>query len=107
MSVDQVDRKPLVVAKPYRWMWPPGGLGGGRNSGAENHLGQYLTAVSLGDELIVTDRARAVAKITLIGTTRTIDQLMPSGSARRHGAAELERLYEQMDKVEISDRQQQ
>jgi hypothetical protein len=28
-----------------------------------------------------------------------------SGSARRHGAAELERLYEQMDKVEISDRQ--
>lgn len=75
----------------------------------KNHLSQYLPAVSQGDELIATDRGRAAATVTPIGTTRTIDQLMPRGSSRgwrgQTPSAELERLYEQMDKVEISDRQ--
>jgi len=55
----------------------------------KNHLSQYLAAVGQGDELVVTDRGRAVAKITPIGTTRTIDQLIaegivtPAGTAKR------------------------
>ncbi|HEY1734098.1 MAG TPA: prevent-host-death protein, partial [Acidimicrobiales bacterium] len=48
---------------------------------------QYLAAVGQGDELIVTDRGRAVAKITPIGATRTIDQLIAEGIVTPAGAA--------------------
>jgi prevent-host-death family protein len=55
----------------------------------KNHLSRYLAAVGQGDELVVTDRGRAVARITSIDATRTIDRLVaegvvtPAGSSKR------------------------
>jgi prevent-host-death family protein len=45
----------------------------------KNHLSQYLAAVGGGDEVVVTDRGRAVARITAIETERTIDRLIAEG----------------------------
>lgn len=45
----------------------------------KNNLSRYLAKVSAGDEVIVTDRGRAVAKITPIGTERTLDRLITQG----------------------------
>jgi prevent-host-death family protein len=45
----------------------------------KNHLSQYLTAVGHGDEVVVTERGRAVARITSIGVERTIDRLIAEG----------------------------
>ncbi|MHB8345522.1 MAG: type II toxin-antitoxin system Phd/YefM family antitoxin [Ferrimicrobium sp.] len=45
----------------------------------KNNLSRYLAKVGTGDEVIVTDRGRAVAKITPIGTERTLDRLIAQG----------------------------
>lgn len=45
----------------------------------KNNLSRYLAQVGAGDEVIVTDRGRAVARITPIGTERTIDRLIAQG----------------------------
>ncbi len=45
----------------------------------KNNLSRYLARVSTGDEVIITDRGRAVARITPIGTERTIDRLIAQG----------------------------
>jgi prevent-host-death family protein len=45
----------------------------------KNHLSQYLAAVAGGDEVVVTDRGRAVARITAIEIERTIDRLIAQG----------------------------
>ncbi len=45
----------------------------------KNNLSRYLARVSAGDEVIVTDRGRAVARITPIGTESTIDRLIALG----------------------------
>lgn len=45
----------------------------------KNNLSRYLARVGEGGEVIVTDRGRAVAKITPIGTERTIDRLIAQG----------------------------
>lgn len=45
----------------------------------KNNLSRYLAKVSAGDEVIVTDRGRAVAKIMPIGTERTLDRLITQG----------------------------
>lgn|SRR5487761_2087713 len=45
----------------------------------KNHLSQYLAVISEGGEVVVTDRGRAVARITAIETERTIDRLIASG----------------------------
>ncbi|MGC9155644.1 MAG: type II toxin-antitoxin system Phd/YefM family antitoxin [Ferrimicrobium sp.] len=45
----------------------------------KNNLSRYLAKVGSGDELIVTDRGRAIAKITPIGRERTLDYLIREG----------------------------
>jgi prevent-host-death family protein len=45
----------------------------------KNHLSQYLAAVAGGDEVVVTDRGRAVARITAIESERTITRLIAEG----------------------------
>jgi prevent-host-death family protein len=45
----------------------------------KNHLSQYLAAVGRGAEVVVTDRGRAVARITAIEIDRTIDRLIAEG----------------------------
>lgn len=45
----------------------------------KNNLSRYLARVSQGSEVIVTDRGRAIAKITPIGTKRTMDRLIAEG----------------------------
>lgn len=45
----------------------------------KNNLSRYLARVAEGDELVVTDRGYAVARITPIGTERTIDRLVAEG----------------------------
>lgn len=44
-----------------------------------NNLSRYLARVHGGDEVMISDRGRAVAKIALIGTERTIDRLIAQG----------------------------
>ena len=45
----------------------------------KNNLSRYLTRVGAGDEVIVTDRGRPVARIIPIGTERTLDRLIAEG----------------------------
>jgi prevent-host-death family protein len=45
----------------------------------KNHLSQYLAVIGEGGEIVVTDRGRAVARITAIETERTIDRLIADG----------------------------
>jgi prevent-host-death family protein len=49
----------------------------------KNNLSRYLARVGQGDEVVVTDRGRAVAKISPIGTERTIDRLIAQGVVTR------------------------
>ena len=59
----------------------------------KNNLSRYLAKVGEGGEVIVTDRGRAVARITPIGTERSIDRLIaqgivtPAASAKRPAPA--------------------
>jgi len=45
----------------------------------KSHLSRYLALVGAGAEVVVTDRGRAVAKITPIGAERTVDKLIAEG----------------------------
>lgn len=44
-----------------------------------DHLSRCLDRVKAGDEIVVTDRGRAIARITPIGGERTIDRLVAAG----------------------------
>ena len=44
-----------------------------------NHLSQYLERVRTGEELVVTDRGRAVARVVPTVGERTIDRLIREG----------------------------
>lgn len=44
-----------------------------------NHLSQYLDRVRTGEELVVTDRGTAVARIVPIDQPRTFDRLVADG----------------------------
>ena len=44
-----------------------------------NHLSRYLDRVRDGDELIVTDRGRAIARVVPVGSERTLDRLIAEG----------------------------
>ncbi len=44
-----------------------------------DHLSRYLERVQAGDEVVVTDRGRAVARILPISGERTIDRLVREG----------------------------
>jgi prevent-host-death family protein len=45
----------------------------------KNNLSRYLTQVGEGNEVVVTDHGRPVARITPIGAERTIDRLIAEG----------------------------
>jgi len=45
----------------------------------KNNLSRYLAKLVDGDEIVVTDRGRAIAKIIPTGTERTIDRLIDQG----------------------------
>ena len=44
-----------------------------------DHLSRYLEHVQSGEELVVTDRGRAIARVVPVGGERTIDKLIRLG----------------------------
>lgn len=44
-----------------------------------NHLSRYLGRVRDGEEILVTDRGRAIARVLPVGTDRVIDRLVAEG----------------------------
>ena len=44
-----------------------------------NHLSRYLQQVRDGDEVIVTDRGRAIARVVPVGAERVLDRLIAEG----------------------------
>jgi prevent-host-death family protein len=44
-----------------------------------DHLSRYLDQVQAGEEVVVTDRGRAIARVLPIGGERTIDRLVREG----------------------------
>jgi prevent-host-death family protein len=45
----------------------------------KNHLSQYLAEVAKGNEVVVTDRGRAVARITAMSGQRVFEELVANG----------------------------
>ncbi len=45
----------------------------------KNHLSRYLDLVRDGDELVVTDRGRAIARVVPLGDERVLDRLVADG----------------------------
>jgi prevent-host-death family protein len=45
-----------------------------------NNLSRYLDLVRGGDEVIVTDRGRAIARVVPIGSERVLDRLIAEGT---------------------------
>ena len=44
-----------------------------------NHLSRYLDRVREGDEVVVTDRGRAIARLVPLGDERVLDRLVAEG----------------------------
>jgi prevent-host-death family protein len=44
-----------------------------------NHLSRYLNRVRDGDEVVVTDRGRAIARVVPVGAERVLDRLIAEG----------------------------
>jgi prevent-host-death family protein len=44
-----------------------------------DHLSRYLDRVRDGDELVVTDRGRAIARVVPLGAERALDRLIAEG----------------------------
>ena len=44
-----------------------------------DHLSRYLDRVRDGEELVVTDRGRVIARMLPVGTERTLDRLIAEG----------------------------
>jgi prevent-host-death family protein len=44
-----------------------------------DHLSRYLDRVRDGDEVIVTDRGRAIARVVPVGSERVLDRLIAEG----------------------------
>jgi prevent-host-death family protein len=44
-----------------------------------NHLSRYLARVREGEEMVVTDHGRAIARVLPIGTQRLLDRLIADG----------------------------
>ena len=44
-----------------------------------NNLSRYLERVATGEEVVVTDRGRAIARVLPIGTDRALDRLIAEG----------------------------
>lgn len=53
----------------------------------KNHLSRYLAGVGAGREIVVTDRGRAIARITPVGNRRTLDRLIAEGIVTAAAAA--------------------
>lgn len=45
----------------------------------KNNLSRYLARVNAGAEVVVTNRGQTIAKITPMGTERTLDRLIAEG----------------------------
>ncbi len=44
-----------------------------------NHLSRYLDSVRAGNELIVTDRGHAIARVVPVASERVLDRLIAEG----------------------------
>jgi prevent-host-death family protein len=44
-----------------------------------DHLSRYLDRVRDGDEVVITDRGRAIARVVPIGAERVLDRLIAEG----------------------------
>ncbi|MGH8906238.1 MAG: type II toxin-antitoxin system Phd/YefM family antitoxin [Egibacteraceae bacterium] len=56
-----------------------------------DHLSRYLDRVRDGDELVVTDHGRAIARVVPISGERTFDRLVAEGLIERAPAAQRHR----------------
>ncbi|HEY3671618.1 MAG TPA: type II toxin-antitoxin system prevent-host-death family antitoxin [Acidimicrobiia bacterium] len=45
----------------------------------KNHLSRYLDRVRDGEEVVVTDRGRAIARVVPLGDERVLDRLVAEG----------------------------
>jgi prevent-host-death family protein len=45
-----------------------------------NHLSRYLDRVRDGDEVVITDRGRAIARVVPLGAERVLDRLIAEGT---------------------------
>ncbi len=48
-----------------------------------NNLSRYLDRVRDGEEVVVTDRGRAIARVMPVGTERVLDRLISEGVVTR------------------------
>jgi prevent-host-death family protein len=44
-----------------------------------DHLSRYLNRVREGDEVVITDRGRAIARVVPVGSERVLDRLIAEG----------------------------
>jgi prevent-host-death family protein len=44
-----------------------------------DHLSRYLDRVRAGDEVVITDRGRAIARVVPVGAERVLDRLIAEG----------------------------
>ena len=44
-----------------------------------DHLSRYLDRVRDGEEVVITDRGRAIARVVPVGTERVLDRLIAEG----------------------------
>jgi prevent-host-death family protein len=44
-----------------------------------DHLSRYLDRVREGDEVVITDRGRAIARVVPVGAERVLDRLIAEG----------------------------
>jgi prevent-host-death family protein len=44
-----------------------------------DHLSRYLDRVRDGDEVVITDRGRAIARVVPVGSERVLDRLIAEG----------------------------
>ena len=86
--IGAIDDRPASRAEPnvatleaVQWLHPPRGEPviqvGVRE--LRNNLSRYLERVRGGEDVIVTDRGRAVARVLPVGTERVLDRLIAEG----------------------------
>ena len=69
-----------------------------------NHLSQYLTKVRGGQEVVVTDRGRAVARVVPLSEERPIDRLVAEGVVTPAGQRKRSRPRRRIESTEpVSD----
>lgn len=86
-----VHRQFKNVATIVLLMWLPRGNAMAAEAGIRelrNHLSKYLDRVRDGEELVVTDRGTAIARVVPVGQPRAYDRLVDEGLIEPAGVGE-------------------